>query len=108
MGERVRGRGARGARVTPHGEAALAGYDRPALHSRTLKFVHPYSGQMMQFEAPVPSDFEALLDGLRRRNAYDDEEYTRRRGYLKASDDTDMSSARTIRRRPQEEYGQRT
>lgn len=35
-----------------------------ALHARVLGFVHPTSGQMLRFEAPLPSDFERLLSGL--------------------------------------------
>ena len=35
--------------------------DRPALHARSLGFVHPTSGERMHFEAALPEDLEALL-----------------------------------------------
>lgn len=38
---------------------------RQALHARTLGFRHPVSGVEMDFEAPIPPDFEALLDKWR-------------------------------------------
>ena len=37
---------------------------RPALHAKSLGFVHPISGQLMTFEAPLPSDFVAVLNHL--------------------------------------------
>lgn len=39
---------------------------RQALHARTLGFRHPQTGQEMDFEAPVPADFQALIDRWRR------------------------------------------
>lgn len=45
---------------------ALQGFRRQALHARRLGFEHPETGQMMQFEAPLPSDMEALLAALAR------------------------------------------
>lgn len=37
------------------------GIDRPALHASTLGFVHPGSGETMQFQSPLPDDFAELL-----------------------------------------------
>lgn len=34
---------------------------RPALHSASLRFQHPITGEKLEFEAPLPSDMEALL-----------------------------------------------
>lgn len=39
---------------------------RQALHARTLGFRHPATGQQMDFEAPLPEDFRALLEKWRR------------------------------------------
>lgn len=39
---------------------------RQALHARTLGFRHPGTGQEMDFEAPIPADFQAMLDRWRR------------------------------------------
>jgi 23S rRNA pseudouridine1911/1915/1917 synthase len=43
----------------------LAGFRRQALHARVLGFAHPISSERLRFEAPPPSDFEALRDALR-------------------------------------------
>lgn len=34
---------------------------RQALHAKTLGFIHPTTKQYMEFEAPMPADFEAVL-----------------------------------------------
>lgn len=36
-----------------------------ALHARVLGFVHPATGEYMEFEAPLPPYFQALLERLR-------------------------------------------
>ena len=46
--------------------AALAGFQRQALHAARLELVHPRSGEPLQFEAPLPADFVALLAALER------------------------------------------
>jgi len=38
-----------------------AGFSRVALHAEQLGFVHPVSGKSVQFEAPMPADFAALV-----------------------------------------------
>ena len=37
---------------------------RPMLHAAELGFVHPVRGAPMKFEAPLPPDFEWVLEGL--------------------------------------------
>ncbi|MDQ6596891.1 RluA family pseudouridine synthase [Bacillus salipaludis] len=39
--------------------------DGQALHAGVLGFVHPRTQEYLEFEAPIPSDFERLLDQLR-------------------------------------------
>ena len=39
---------------------------RQALHAHRLQFAHPTSGATVQFEAPLPEDFEHTLAALRR------------------------------------------
>lgn len=39
---------------------------RQALHAKTLGFVHPASGQWMQFDSELPQDMTALLDKWRK------------------------------------------
>ncbi|RJG26061.1 RluA family pseudouridine synthase [Paenibacillus thiaminolyticus] len=56
VGDPMYTRGVRG--ITMHGQA---------LHAATLGFVHPASGQLQQFEAPLPDDMEHLLYMLRNR-----------------------------------------
>lgn len=38
---------------------------RQGLHARTLGFVHPYSGELMRFEAPVPEDIQLCIEKWR-------------------------------------------
>lgn len=38
---------------------------RQALHAKTLGFVHPVTGEMMNFDSELPFDFKALLDAWR-------------------------------------------
>ncbi|QPC46276.1 RluA family pseudouridine synthase [Mangrovibacillus cuniculi] len=37
-----------------------------ALHARTLGFVHPRTGEYMEFEAPLPEDMKTLIDKLKK------------------------------------------
>jgi 23S rRNA pseudouridine1911/1915/1917 synthase len=41
-------------------------FERHALHAYQLAFDHPSDGRPLQFEAPPPPDFLALLERLRR------------------------------------------
>jgi 23S rRNA pseudouridine1911/1915/1917 synthase len=45
----------------------LAAIERPALHARYLRLVHPRTGVELDFESELPADFRRLLDasGLR-------------------------------------------
>jgi 23S rRNA pseudouridine1911/1915/1917 synthase len=45
--------------------AALTGFRRQALHARRLELRHPSSGQLLGWEADIPSDFAWLLTLLR-------------------------------------------
>ncbi len=54
VGDRVYGR-ARGRDVEP---------GRPALHAERLGFTHPRTGVRLDFEAPLPADLVALVEGL--------------------------------------------
>lgn len=42
----------------------LRGFRRQALHARHLRFVHPGSGEAVQFDAPLPADLRALMQVL--------------------------------------------
>jgi 23S rRNA pseudouridine1911/1915/1917 synthase len=44
--------------------AALAAFRRQALHAVRLTLEHPVTGRSLQFEAPLPGDFAALLAAL--------------------------------------------
>jgi 23S rRNA pseudouridine1911/1915/1917 synthase len=39
---------------------------RQALHAQTLGFVHPSTKKYLFFEAPMPQDFEAVLQKWRK------------------------------------------
>ncbi|MDJ0910048.1 MAG: 23S rRNA pseudouridine(1911/1915/1917) synthase RluD [Woeseiaceae bacterium] len=45
--------------------AALRGFKRQALHAASLSLEHPTEGGQLKVEAPLPDDFESLLDALR-------------------------------------------
>ncbi|MGY6705249.1 RluA family pseudouridine synthase [Roseinatronobacter sp.] len=47
-----------------HAIAACARFPRQALHAATLGFIHPVTGDALEFAAPLPQDFAALLDAL--------------------------------------------
>jgi 23S rRNA pseudouridine1911/1915/1917 synthase len=59
VGERVY-RGRSKARI----DARLEQFPRQALHAARLAFVHPASGRMAGFEAPLPADMQELLGAL--------------------------------------------
>jgi len=39
-------------------------FDRMFLHARRLRFTHPASGEVLELEAPLPSECEALIQAL--------------------------------------------
>ena len=49
----------------------LRRFKRQALHAAMLELEHPGSGERLRFEAPIPKDFAALVDVLRRDVAHD-------------------------------------
>lgn len=55
------------ARVPGAVEAPLPGIPRVMLHAARLEFRHPVSGEAQVIEAPLPEDFNALVDALRAR-----------------------------------------
>lgn len=44
----------------------LRSFKRQALHAAKLGFLHPSSGEELEFEAPLPDDFASLIDVLKR------------------------------------------
>ena len=49
----------------PRVQSACRGFARQALHAWRLGFTHPVTAEDVSFEAPLPADFEELLDTLR-------------------------------------------
>ena len=45
---------------------AINGFPRQALHARTLKLIHPESGEDCQFSAPLAEDISQLIETLKR------------------------------------------
>lgn len=41
------------------------GFPRQALHAATLGFIHPVTGERLEFESPIPADMQALIGALR-------------------------------------------
>ena len=52
--------------------AMLRGFKRQALHAIKLSFTHPTSGEFMSWEAPLPDDFIALLEQMKKDVAIND------------------------------------
>jgi len=50
--------------ASPALRAAITAFPRQALHAARLAFEHPLTGEPLEFEAPLPADFEELLDAL--------------------------------------------
>ncbi len=50
--------------LSPTIREALLAFNRQALHATRMGFVHPKSGKLMQFTAPLPEDMQQLLDRL--------------------------------------------
>jgi 23S rRNA pseudouridine1911/1915/1917 synthase len=50
--------------MLPEAAQALAAFRHQALHAAVLGLVHPVTGEECRFEAPLPADFQALLDAL--------------------------------------------
>ena len=47
-------------------EATGVEVGRQMLHARRLAFLHPRTGLFSELEAPLPADFQGVLDRLRR------------------------------------------
>ena len=45
--------------------AVLKGLNRPALHARTLGFIHPVTSEQLHFSSDLPEDFVTSLKTLR-------------------------------------------
>ncbi|SPF81027.1 RluA family pseudouridine synthase [Pseudoprimorskyibacter insulae] len=51
--------------LSPAAVEAVNAFSRQALHAAVLGFVHPATGEMLEFEAELPSDMQDLLNALR-------------------------------------------
>ena len=45
--------------------ATLRSFRRQALHAAHIEFDHPISGEHLSFDAPLPEDFQGLIEALR-------------------------------------------
>ncbi len=52
-------------RLPDAAKAVVNRFHRQALHAYLLAFEHPRTGEVMEFEAPVPADLEELLEAMR-------------------------------------------
>lgn len=50
-------------------------FDRQALHAAMLRFDHPVTGELLEFQAPIPDDMVAMTEALREdaKDNYSDE-----------------------------------
>jgi 23S rRNA pseudouridine1911/1915/1917 synthase len=46
--------------------AVLKAVPRQMLHAWRLRLTHPYTGEIMTFESPIPADMQSLIEKLRR------------------------------------------
>lgn len=62
LGDPVYGGGARASQLADTQLRALVRHlGRQALHARTLGFIHPVTGEYLEFSSPLPGDMEELL-----------------------------------------------
>ncbi len=52
-------------KVTPELDAALRGFRRQALHAARLGFVHPKTGESVEWQVPLPEDMAKLIEACR-------------------------------------------
>ncbi len=65
IGDPLYGRGTgRGKGLPPEIRAHLIGFPRQALHAFLLGFLHPITGEFLQFESKIPQDFNGLISSL--------------------------------------------
>ena len=43
------------------------GVSGQVLHAKTLGFIHPSTGEYMEFDSGLPDEFETILDKLRKK-----------------------------------------
>jgi 23S rRNA pseudouridine1911/1915/1917 synthase len=68
VGDPVYGRAGRAAALTdPQLRSLVQRLKRQALHARVLGFIHPASGEYMEFESPLPGDLQAIIACLEKR-----------------------------------------
>lgn len=53
--------------------ALVKGLGRQALHARTLGFIHPVSGEYLEFSAPLPEDMQGIVEYLEKQGLGKDE-----------------------------------
>ncbi len=51
--------------MSPIVETAISKLKRQALHAQTLGFIHPSTGEYMEFSSSIPEDIQYLIDALR-------------------------------------------
>ncbi len=61
-----------------YGRTRVPEMKRQALHAARLEFLHPRTGEHLAFAAPLPDDFAALLERLRRDTRVEDSAPVRR------------------------------
>jgi 23S rRNA pseudouridine1911/1915/1917 synthase len=71
LGDSVYGGGfkTKASRLSRDARAALEALGRQALHAAVLGFDHPFTGEPLAFESPLPEDFRNLVNILRREQA---------------------------------------
>jgi 23S rRNA pseudouridine1911/1915/1917 synthase len=60
-------------RRVPNDVRAVQRLERPFLHAARLVFSHPSDGRRMEFESPLPTDLQNVIDEIRERQAGESE-----------------------------------
>ncbi len=65
VGDKVYGGSGRIASITdPHLKELIRELDRQALHAKTLGFIHPATGEYLEFDTELPDDMARIIDYL--------------------------------------------
>lgn len=69
VGDPVYGRNKLPADLAPELAQRVSAFQRQALHARHLALVHPVSGELLEWQAPVPDDLAELIAAFREYDA---------------------------------------
>ena len=57
-----------------YGPKKTIDFNGQVLHAGVLGFIHPKTGEYLEFSSPLPEDFEKLLEDLRKQSLIKEDE----------------------------------